>query len=743
MIAGLDGVVKKVNAGWKRILGYSPEELEGTSFLDLVHPDDRGPTLHQMSDLGCGMEVLGFENRYRHKSGEYRTLTWSARASAETRLIYAVAVDTTWNKRIAEDLDTAQKLLRTVLDSISVRVFWKDNNLVYRGCNAAFAKDAKLTNPEEIIGKTDDDMPWQAQKEAYRADDLSVIHSGEERLQFEESQSTPAGEQIELLTSKVPLRNDAGTIVGVLGTYLDITERKRAEDELKSSEARFRGFFELPTHGRCITSADKRWIAVNDKVCSILGYSQEELSSKTWEEMTHPEDIAADNAQFQRILAGEIEQYQLEKRFIRKDGAVIWTEISVGCVRKSNRSLDYVVCVLQDITARKETEAKLREALNLAEAGSRAKGEFLAMMSHELRTPLNGVLGFAELLADTPLDAEQKSYAEIIQTSGSHLFSIVNDILDLSSIEKGSMIIRNEPLGIADLVKSSEEAIERAALLKGITFRSVIDPAVPAQICGDDLRIRQILINLLGNAVKFTSTGSVSLHVATAAESGDPVLVFAVEDTGIGISPETMEVLFQPFTQAEMKLNRTHGGTGLGLAISQRLAVAMGGKITIDSTLGKGSTFSFRLPLAAVAQSSTGGGTLSECAGTEIPAPALPVSKLVLVAEDDPNNSLLAEATLRLLGYRVEFAADGAEAVATFVPGKFFAILMDMRMPVMDGLEAARIIRDLDPDVPIIALTANVMPGDRERCLAAGMNDYLAKPFKRADLAAKLDRICK
>ena len=346
------------------------------------------------------------------------------------------------------------------------------------------------------------------------------------------------------------------------------------------------------------------------------------------------------------------------------------------------------------------------------------------------------MLGYSELLSETPLDEEQKSYTQTIRKSGEHLLSIVNDVLDFSSIEKGNLSIHVAPLEIAELMSSAEQVIRKTAVDKGLTFRGAIGAGVPEQILGDDLRIRQILINLLGNAVKFTSSGSVTLRVSTAKDDGGQFLDFAVEDTGIGMTPETMELLFHPFTQAEMKMNRMFGGTGLGLAISKRLAETMGGKLTVTSAPGKGSTFTFRLPLAVSADAMAGAPL------PDVPKPLAPAGALVLVVDDDNASAVVAVKMLQNLGYRAEFVTNGAEAVEAFAPGRYSAILMDIAMPVMDGIVATKKIRKIEAatgfHVPIIAFTANVMPGDRERCLAAGMEDFLAKPFKKSELAAML-----
>ncbi len=400
--------------------------------------------------------------------------------------------------------------------------------------------------------------------------------------------------------------------------------------------------------------------------------------------------------------------------------------------------LEGVAGYIGETLMRKKFEQERNEALLRAEAAAAAKSEFLGVMSHELRTPLNGVLGFSELLSDTALDDEQKSYTQTIRKSGEHLLAIVNDILDFSSIEKGTLAIHEGCFAIAELVNSSGQTIQKAAKDKGIEFHTVVGSDVPGRISGDELRIRQILINLLGNAVKFTSRGSVTLEVAKVTEGSEELLAFSVEDTGIGMAPGTMSVLFQPFTQAEMKMSRTFGGTGLGLAISQRLAEAMGGKITVTSTPGKGSVFTFRLPLK-VANIPT-----NRSLPAASPAPVSPEERAVLVVDDDSASGVVAVKLLQKLGFRAELVTNGAEAVAAFVPGRFSHILMDIAMPVMDGLSAVGKIREIEATtghrVPITAFTANVMPGDRERCLAAGMDDFLAKPFKRDELAEKLAR---
>ena len=522
-----------------------------------------------------------------------------------------------------------------------------------------------------------------------------------------------------------------GHPVTMFGTIQDITKRKQAEAELRT----LRAAVEQSANMIEVTDPMGTIEYVNPAFEKGTGYSSAEAVGRNPRILkSGRQDAGFYRNLWETITARQIWRGEFHNR--RKDGSLYWESATISPVQNERGEIVHFIAIKENITERKAMEARLAGALDRAEAGSHAKSEFLAIMSHELRTPLNGVLGFAELLEDTDLDDEQKTFAQTITKSGNHLLAIVNDILDFSSIEKGAMAICVAPFAFAGLVKSSEEAIGKSAKDKGLLFQSVIEPLVPEQILGDEQRIRQILINLLGNAVKFTSSGSVTLRVAATTEGGGQFLDFSVEDTGIGMPPETLGILFNPFKQADMKMNRTFGGTGLGLAISKRLAEAMGGTITVTSTPNKGSTFTFRLPLDIPLP--------FRAPADPDPCPAdsaLPAGARVLVVEDDQNCSVLAGKMLQSLGLRAEFAAEGAEAVNAFAPGKYFAILMDMSMPVMDGLEATKSIREIEKTatrVPIIALTANVMPGDRERCLAAGMDDFLTKPFKRAELAAKL-----
>ena len=385
--------------------------------------------------------------------------------------------------------------------------------------------------------------------------------------------------------------------------------------------------------------------------------------------------------------------------------------------------------------------AELEKSKFAAEAAAQAKADFLATMSHEIRTPMHGVLGTLELLSSTILSTEQREYVTTISQSSNTLLALLNDVLDLSKLEAGRMELRNAPFAVKTIAAQVARPFESAARLKNVGFEVVIDPALPLYFMGDKPRIRQILFNLVGNAVKFTDSGKVQLRI-----EGQPAgknlwsVSFLVVDTGIGIPEQHFASMFNKFHQVDGSLSRKHGGTGLGLAICRRLADLMHGSLSFESRENAGSTFRLTLTLEETSRMPT--------VETAIDFGGIPTrfGGRVLLVEDNPVNRRLALALLEKLGCRVDTAVNGLEAVAKADASSYQLILMDCHMPEMDGLEATREIRSRSTGTAapvIVAMTANAMEGDRERCVAAGMDDYLAKPFHLRDLIELLDRYLK
>jgi PAS domain S-box-containing protein len=517
------------------------------------------------------------------------------------------------------------------------------------------------------------------------------------------------------------VRDTSGQPLHFFSQIEDITERKEVEAKAMEAEAKFRAVFNHnPLMTLLVTHPGRKIVEINDACLRGFGFRREDVIGRLASELDVWVDPQAEG-RFSEFLRGKGPTDSFESVFKRSDGKPFVVKIDSAAFVHDGAS--YYLHSLEDITEQQRIKAELQQAKEAAESANRAKSDFLATMSHEIRTPMNGVLGFTTLLLETPLNAEQKDFVGIIQRSGDALLSILNDILDFSKIEAGKFILEAVPFDLKALCGDVLALVAPSAADKqlGLTLEYATD--APLRLTGDPTRVRQVLLNLLGNALKFTEKGSVHLEVRNT-RAGQ--LKISVTDSGPGISTELQSQLFERFTQADSSTTRRYGGTGLGLAICKRLTELMGGRIGLTSDVGSGSTFWFTHPIGV----------------DKVPVQVAAKPTLVLVprmsrvrvllADDNPVNQMLASRLLTRLGCVVDQAATGEEAVALSRINAYDLIMMDCHMPQMDGFEATRIIREGQSHrqrVPIVALTASVTSEDRQRCFDAGMDDFLGKPI--------------
>jgi PAS domain S-box-containing protein len=509
----------------------------------------------------------------------------------------------------------------------------------------------------------------------------------------------------------------------------DVTDRRRAEEA-------YHTLVEQSLQGLVILQ-EGRIVFANRALAQMLGTSPQELLSLSKREvhaLVHPDDRTTVWGRYRDRLKGERWPEHYEFRAVRKNGAVIWLEVYTKLIEYQGTPA--IQATFIDITDRKVVEEALRQAKVAAETATRTKSEFLASMSHEIRTPLNAVVGVTGLLLETELSQEQEEYVETIRNSGDAVLSIMNDILDLSKIEGGRMELENQPAELQSCIKASMAIVASFAHEKGLRLSQKIDSDVPEMILGDGMKLKQVLVNLLSNSVKFTDKGEVEVSISGQKLEGDLYRIhFAIKDTGIGIPAEKMSSLFQPFSQVDPSIARRYGGTGLGLAISKRLVELMGGEIWAESLPGRGSTFHFTILSEATAVKPIS--ALSSRPG--LASKSSPRSLSILLAEDNIMSKKITLQILKKIGYAPDVASNGLEVLAALERRPYDVILMDVQMPKMDGIETAKKIRERWPNGPkIIAITAHALQVDREKCLAAGMDDFISKPVKLEKLQVLL-----
>ncbi|OJV61572.1 MAG: hypothetical protein BGO22_00165 [Hydrogenophaga sp. 70-12] len=653
--------------------------------------------------------------------------------------------------RVAErtrSLEDTERFLRTVLDAVPSMISYWDRDQINRAANRA---NLHWRQPEggTMVGLRVKDTLDEATY-ARLQPRIEAVLDGRQQT-FEVTVRTPAtGEPRELRLTYLPDARD-GRVHGWYAVVYDVTERNRNRRELEAAltlqateRLRLQSILRGTNAGTWewnMLTGDARF---NERWAEMLGHDYDVLRPshvRAWRDHVHPEDLTLARERLRRHIDGELPFYECEVRMRHADGHWVWV-LDRGQVQTRNEdgAPEWMYGTSQDISESKAIEQSLREATRAAEAASQSKSAFLANMSHEIRTPLNAVLGVAHLLGDTPLDASQRALLDSAQTAGRALLGIVNDVLDLAKIEAGEMRLADEAFALGGLLREVESVYALPARDKGLSLSLYLPDDVPAYVMGDAARLRQVLVNLVGNALKFTQQGGVVISAEVLRGGEGPQLRLSVRDSGIGIPPEVQARLFQPFTQADETTTRRFGGTGLGLSIVRRLVALMGGDVGLNSEPGRGSEFWLRVALRPAKAS-------------DLPRPAPPPAAsdsnglaglAVLLVDDSEINLDIARRMLERQGARVQTCGDGEQALGWLraSPAAFDVVLMDVQMPVMDGLEATNRIRNelRLVDLPVIALTAGALADERRRALQAGFSNFLAKPIDPEELIEAVRR---
>ncbi|MHC5065065.1 MAG: PAS domain-containing hybrid sensor histidine kinase/response regulator [Planctomycetota bacterium] len=551
-------------------------------------------------------------------------------------------------------------------------------------------------------------------------------------------------------TTRVPHLLENGELEGFIALRHDITDLKSAQDVIHSSEARLTMALAAAQEGLWDWGIESGESYLSDHWFGMLGYGPDELpvSLQTFENLVHPADLAMVRKHFQGAIEGDTDRFECEIRMRTKTGSWKWI-LDIGEVIERNEAGQgtRLVGVHIDIDGTKQVQKELEDARERAETASQAKSEFLANMSHEIRTPMTAILGFADLLSDEGVDPEmRKEYVATMKRNGEHLMAIINDILDLSKIEAGKMALEGIKTSVFDVLDEAVDITKIAAQGKRIPLRVEYATPLPEFILSDPVRLRQVLVNLISNAIKFTESGGVTVSVAYERTNASPLVCFTVCDTGLGMTREQIDGLFEAFAQVDTSLSRMRGGTGLGLKISQKLAMLLGGEIEVQSQPGLGSTFMVSIKAVEVEGARLLHRPELVVEEQEQPIPQKPTrSRLpleacrILLAEDGRDNQLLISHVLRKAGAEVKIAENGRVAVDAVSDAEncgepFDLILMDMQMPEMDGYTATETLRASGSELPIVAITAHAMTEDRERCLASGCSEYATKPIDKNGL---------
>lgn len=758
------------NERWAEIIGYTLDEISPTSidtWEKFSHPDDFIATKKLLEEhLDGKTEYFESEMRMKHKNGHWvwvvdRAKVFEWDKDDKPVLMSGTHQDITERKLAQEKIEHINNQLESLLESIPDLIWMKDVNGVYITCNKRF-EDFFGASLDEIKGKTDYDFVSKELADFFREHDKKAMHSNVPLTNFEEITFAVDSHKEFLQTTKTAVRGRNGEILGILGIGRDLSELKRSEQKLRDSKELLDLFFKQSMHGFFFMMLDEpiEWNDSIDKEKTLDYVFEHQRVTKINEAMLEqykakeeeflgftPTDFFKHNIEEGRDIWRELFSrgiYHVNTNEQKFDGTPMVIDGDYICLYNSEGKITGHFGVQREITQDIRDKEALQEAKEEAERANNSKSEFLANMSHEIRTPMNAIIGFSEILLESDLDEKQLHQLHKINSSSKMLLSIINDILDFSKIEANRLEIEHREFNLESILSKIKMLFKQTALDKGLEFYCNVEEGVPSMVVADELRITQVLINLLGNAIKFTKEGAVKVDLKISKkDEKSATLLFSVIDSGIGISQNQIEKLFKPFSQADDSITRRYGGSGLGLSISSRLVSAMGGEIDVKSKEGVGSTFSFEIIVGVNSWSQNSlkleNMDISKDASKLLKYPDFSNVKLLLVEDNEINQEITTE-ILKKVKITPDLANNGKEAVDIFVakPNYYDIILMDIQMPIMSGYEATKIIREHDKEIPIIALTAAAMIEDRHKTLDAGMNEHLSKPIDSDEMLSSI-----
>lgn len=729
-VTNFAGYFVRVNPAWQRVLGMDDSKLRSEPFLSFVHPDDRSKTEQKFREVIGGNQLIGFETRFLSSDGSPRWIEWSAAADPAEQIVYAAGRDVTDRKHIDDEIRQSEARYRILAENATDVISRLTPEGIYLYVSPA-SKRVLGYEPEELLGRSvydlfhpDDFM--KAQIARVKVNELPEIFTILYRIR------TKDGAFLWFESTSKAVKDPLdGRVTEIVSVSRDITFRKAMEENLSESERRLEHIIETVKEGITLSDAKGRFEIFNSAMENLTGYTMAEAnSSGDFSKVLYPHEderqLALDGL---KVLLETGQSGEIETTIRTKRGETRTLLVSTALILFRSRSM--FLSAYRDITERKKAEHELTAAKEAAESATRAKSDFLAMMSHEIRTPMNSVIGMTDLLSHTSLTDEQRDFVETIRGSGESLLTIINDILDFSKIESGKIDLEERPCEPRVCIEEVLDLLTPKALQKGLDLLYWIDPQVPPHIIGDAHRLRQILLNLAGNSIKFTDRGEVFVAVNLIWKLGENLeLQFSVRDSGLGIPSDKLDRLFKPFSQVDTSTTRKFGGTGLGLAITMRLTQLMGGRVWAESEEGKGSTFFFTIKTSTPPPDS-----VLPTVHTRAKVPEL-TGKRILIVDDNATNLFILRSHCENWGMLVRTTQSPQEAIRWVRNGDPFDIgILDMMIPEMDGHQLGRELRRLrtSTSLPLVLLSS---AGMTTKEIGSGdlFSTSIAKPVKHTQL---------